>query len=455
VRRGLSFLRIKKINTKRAESLRMKMNFPTGEPGTQTSPASWTMAMVFIVPIAASHAAFASDWPQWLGPTRNGVSSETLTPWSEFPKATWKRDTASGFSVPVVADSILFVHASVPDKDEEDVIAVDSKTGKDLWHDTYSRAPYSSQLGVGPRATPSVVNGRLFTTGITGVISCYDARTGKRFWQMNPWEDLKVPRPGFGVCASPVVVDGKLIVAVGGEGSSIVAYDTGTGEVSWKALDEPAGAASPIVVVRGTGSEIQNEIIAQTTLRLVGLSPHDGAIRWEHPLVFEPSGVSPTSLIIGNRLICSTQDTGTMSLTIPVGNESDVPTLQWWKQDLSSYFSTGSVDANGLAFIVTNQLMPLPRADVRCLEIESGDEKWIAQGIGYFHVGIIRLADGKLLTLNDAGTVALSEPQEKELVQLATGKACGGTFSNPVLSDGYLFVRDAAAVTCFNLNATP
>ena len=99
--------------------------------------------------------------------------------------------------------------------------------------------------------------------------------------------------------------------------------------------------------------------------------------------------------------------------------------------------------------------MPLPRADVRCLEIESGEEKWIAQGIGYFHVGIIRLADGKLLTLNDAGTVALSEPQEKELVQLATGKACGGTFSNPVLSDGYLYVRDAATVTCFNLNATP
>ena len=98
--------------------------------------------------------------------------------------------------------------------------------------------------------------------------------------------------------------------------------------------------------------------------------------------------------------------------------------------------------------------MPLPRTDLRCLEIKSGDEKWIAPGIGYFHVGIIRLADGKLLTLNDAGTVTLSEPAEKELVQLATGKACGGTFSNPVLSDGYLYVRDAAAVTCFNLNAT-
>jgi outer membrane protein assembly factor BamB len=432
----------------------MKINFPTDEPGTGALPLRWTATLIAVVLVAASRAVVASDWPQWLGPTRNGVTTEKLTPWGEFPKATWKRETASGFSVPVVADGILFVHASVPDKDEEDVIAVDSKTGKDLWHDTYLRAPYSSQLGVGPRATPSVVNGRLFTTGITGVISCYDAKTGKRFWQMNPWEDLKVPRPGFGVCASPMVVDGKLIVAVGGEGSSIVAYDTETGKASWKALDEPAGAASPILIVRGEGAERQNEIVAQTTLRLVGLSPHDGAIRWEHPLVFEPSGVSPTSLVIGNRLICSTQDTGTMSLTIPVGDGSDVPTLQWWKQDLSSYFSTGSVDANGLAFIVTNQLMPLPRADVRCLEIESGDEKWIAQGIGYFHVGIIRLADGKLLTLNDAGTVALSEPAEKELVQLATGKACGGTFSNPVLSDGYLYVRDAATVTCFNLNAT-
>jgi outer membrane protein assembly factor BamB len=409
-------------------------------------------AVVLLIAVS-SRSLLASDWPQWLGPTRNGISTETVKPWNEFPEAAWIRETASGFSVPVVAEGILFVHASVPDKEEEEVIAVDAKTGQDLWHDVYSRAPYSSQLGNGPRATPSVVNGQLFTTGITGVISCYDAKTGKRQWQINPWDDLKVPRPGFGVCASPVVVSGKLIVAVGGEGASVVAYDAETGKESWRALDEPAGAASPIVFNNTDGAEMRTEVIVQTTLRLVGLSPADGAILWEHPLVFEPSGVSPTSLVVGNQLICSTQDTGTLSLLLPAIGTTNVPTLQWWKQDLSSYFSTGSVGANGLAYIVTNQVMPLPRADVRCVDIKSGEEKWVKENLGYFHLGIIRLSDGKLLTLNDAGTVVLSEPGEKELVELARGKACGGTFSNPILSDGYLYVRDGKGVSCFNLNA--
>ena len=110
----------------------MKLNFPTGVPGTQRFSGSRSTALIAIVLIVVSHQAFSSDWPQWLGPTRNGDTPETITPWSEFPKATWKRETASGFSVPVVADGILFVHASVPERDEEDVIAVDSKTGKDL-----------------------------------------------------------------------------------------------------------------------------------------------------------------------------------------------------------------------------------------------------------------------------------------------------------------------------------
>ena len=396
-------------------------------------------------------SATAGDWPQWLGPTRNGVSLETVSPWKKFPEAVWKRETASGFSMPVVADGILFVHASVTDKEEEEVVAVDAKTGQDLWHDVYTRAPYKSQLGVGPRATPSVVNGRLYTTGITGVISCYEAQTGKRLWQINPWDELNVNRPGFGVCASPVIVDGKVIVAVGGEGASIVAYDAESGQLAWKTLDEPAGAASPIVVVRGEGVTQRNEIVAQTTLRLVGLSPNDGTVLWEHPLVFEPSGVSPTSLVLGDRLICSTQDTGALSLKLPTGTDSTPPALEWWNHDLSSYFSTGTVSADGLVYLVTNQIMPLPRADIRCLDVVTGQEKWIKKGLGYFHVGLIQLSDGKLLLLDDAGILLLTEPGELGLKTLSHAKVCGGTFCNPVLANGCLYVRDSKEVACFNL----
>ncbi|MBL8849846.1 MAG: PQQ-binding-like beta-propeller repeat protein [Planctomycetaceae bacterium] len=393
----------------------------------------------------------AGDWPQWLGPTRNGVSTETVAPWNKLGDPAWKRETASGFSVPVVAEGLLFVHATVPGQDEEEVIAVDALTGQDVWRDTYAREPYKSDLGVGPRATPSVINGRLYTTGITGVISCYEAKSGHRLWQINPWSDLGVDRPNFGVCASPVIVDGKVVVAVGGEGASIVAYNAETGEEAWKTLDEPAGSASPIVVQRGEGADQVNEVVVQTTLRLVGLDPADGATRWEHPLVFEPSGVSPTSLVINDWLICTTQDTGTLALRLPPAAGTTPPSLAWWNQDLSSYFSTGTVDPSGLVYLVTNQVMPLPRADIRCLDVQSGEEKWLGEGLGYFHIGLILLSDGKLLTLDDGGFLVLAEGGAEGYKELARAKVCSGTFCNPVLADGRLYVRDSKEVICYDL----
>lgn len=240
-------------------------------------------------------------------------------------------------------------------------------------------------------------------------------------------------------------------MAVGGEGASIVAYDAETGKESWKTLDEPAGAASPILVVRDDGTTKRNEVVVQTTLRLVGLNPADCILRWEHPLVFEPSGVSPTSLVMEDRLICSTQDTGTLALKLPSGTDSTPPSMEWWKHDLSSYFSTGTIDSRGHVYLVTNQIMPLPRAVVRCVDLKTGDEQWNMKGAGYFHVGLILLADGKLLLLNDAGILSLSDPGEKGLKVLASAKVCGGTFCNPVLANGCLYVRDAKEVACFNL----
>jgi outer membrane protein assembly factor BamB len=148
-------------------------------------------------------------------------------------------------------------------------------------------------------------------------------------------------------------------------------------------LDEPAGSASLVVLTRGEGEDRQSEVVVQTTLRLVGLDPRDGAVRWEHPLVFQPSGVSPTALAVGDRLICSTQDTGTLSLKLPT-DRAATPELGWWKQDVASYFSSGAVGVGSgkQVVIVTNALVPLPRADLRCLDPADGTEHWQKQGLG-------------------------------------------------------------------------
>lgn len=232
------------------------------------------------------------DWPQWLGPQRNGVSSESVSPWEGEPTVVWKKPVGNGYSVPVVADNRVFVHAAVAGKNAESVTAFDATTGTELWSEESPRAPYQSALGVGPRATPTVYNDRLFTIGITGVMSCFDVASGKRLWQTNPYEELKATRPGFGVCSSPLVVGERVILPVGGEGSGVVAYDAKTGKLAWKILDEPAAAASPLLIQPADGEQ-GARVVVQTTLRLAGIDPQDGTIHWEHPLVFQPSGVSP------------------------------------------------------------------------------------------------------------------------------------------------------------------
>src|SRR5262245_62262058 len=106
--------------------------------------------------LACGPFAAAADWPQWLGPKRDGGSAETVAPWTDPPKALWRAKVGAGFSSPVVAGGKVFVHARVPDRDREEVVAFDCATGNELWRTGYDRAPYQSVLNTGPQATPAV-----------------------------------------------------------------------------------------------------------------------------------------------------------------------------------------------------------------------------------------------------------------------------------------------------------
>jgi outer membrane protein assembly factor BamB len=394
--------------------------------------------------------AESGDWPQFLGPTRNGLSAETVAPWTDAPTIAWRHKAGSGFGSPVAADGRVYLHTAVPDKDAEEIVAYDAVSGNEIWRTSYERAPYRSDLGVGPRATPAVADGRIYTIGITGVLSCHDAATGERQWQTNPYETLGASLPTFGACSSPVAVGDRLVVLVGGAGNGVVGYDAKTGELAWKGLDEPAGTASPIVRQLANGDA--REVIVQTTLRLAGLDLQTGSLNWAHPLVFEPSGVAPTPLLAGDRLLCATQDTGVIMIDLPdAAGES--PQQTWWNESTSTYFSTGAVSQDGHAFVVTNSLLPLPRADVTLFSGDSEQSAWTAEGLGYFHIGLIALADGRLLILDDAGNLILSRPGAEGLEEQSRAKVCNGTFASPALANGRLFVRDNTELLCVELPA--
>src|SRR5262245_24958104 len=138
---------------------------------------TWLRAVVAALVIGP--AAAAADWPQWLGPRRDGGTVESVEPWTAPPPQLWRAKVGAGFSSPVVADGRVFVHAKVRRKEAEELVAFDAATGKEVWRTAYDRAPYSSVLNTGPQATPTVAGGRVYTFGITGVLTCFEADNGK------------------------------------------------------------------------------------------------------------------------------------------------------------------------------------------------------------------------------------------------------------------------------------
>jgi outer membrane protein assembly factor BamB len=278
--------------------------------------------------------------------------------------------------------------------------------------------------------------------GINGFLSCYDVENGKRHWQVDLYKTFKADLPPFAVCCSPLVVGNRVIVSVGGKERCVVALHADSGEVQWQALDDAASTSSPVLFSGGERPKgAAPDVVFMTPLRLVGLDPLDGTLRWEHPMVFQPQGTSPTPIIVGDKLVASTQGHGAVTIQITKKDEKQTAAQMWQNKDLKSYFSSG-VAVDDLAILVTNTVEPFPVTALTCVEAKTGKELWKKDKAGYFHAGVIRTGDGKLLVLNDSGTLSLLEINAKEVKELAKAKVCGGTLVMPALAGGRLFVRD-------------
>jgi outer membrane protein assembly factor BamB len=401
-----------------------------------------------VLTLALTLSLHGADWPQWLGPKRDGGTTEAIGPWKDPPKELWRAKAGPGFSSPVVAGGRVFVHARVSGQEREEVFALDAKTGNELWRTAYDRAPYMSVLNTGPQATPTVAGNRVYAFGITGVLSCLEADSGKQVWQVDTFKKLGASLPRFGVCCSPLVIGNRVLVAVGGKGSSVVAFDTDSGEIAWQAIDEPASTSSPVLFAAGGKARAVPDVVFMTTLRVVGLNPLDGSVNWEFTLPFQPSGTAPTPVVAGDLVVTSTMTNG--STAIRVTASPTTAKQAWQAKDLSGYFSSGSATKDRL-FLVTNTLKPLPRADLACVDLATGKQLWKREGVGYFHFGVVRTGNGKLLILDDAGKLILLDAEADTYRELCSAKVCGANLVTPALADGRLYARDEQGIVCVQL----
>jgi len=407
--------------------------------------------MIFIMP----SLALAEDWPQWLGSRRDGSTSEKTVPWKGELKIAWRKPVGKGHSSPVVAGETVFLHSRIKDTNQEVVEAFSTKDGAPVWSKTYERAKFTSLFGNGPRGTPSVNDGKVYTYGITGLLTCFDAKAGTQLWQADALKDAGATNLFFGASGSPLVEGNLVLVNPGGKGASLVAYNKDDGKIVWKNRDDKASYASPIAI----GDEKNRQVIFLTGKALVSVAPKDGKVFWEVPLVDKLFESSTTPVLAGDILFGSSITFGGVGLRLD--NKGTTPKADqiWMKPELNCYFSTPVAVGKDHLYIVAGAKITIPgfgkkqppQTALHCVEAATGKILWSRPNVGTYHASLARTGDDKLFLIEEAGNLVLLDPNPMEYRELARAKICGKTWAHPAIAGGRLYIRDDNNLVCVQL----
>ncbi|NBO91545.1 MAG: hypothetical protein EBV06_04420 [Planctomycetia bacterium] len=393
------------------------------------------LCLIVVAPV------YSADWPQWLGPNRDSISTETVKPWKGELKVLWTQSVGPGHSSPVVSRGKVYLHARVKDKDEESLSAFDAVTGKPFWSTAYPRGKFGTLFGTGPQATPAVSDDRVFTFGPTGFLTAFDASTGTKLWQVDSEKDFKPKRLFFGAACSPLVDAKKVVVNIGAKSASIVAFSTDKGEPIWKTLDDPASYSS--------GIRFGQQLVFLTQQGLRGLDAHHGGQKWEYKLVDKLDESSTTPVVVGDLLLASSITQGMAGLRRTSYGVEEV----WKNKELTCYFSTPVPVGDKYVFVVTGKLGVGVSSTLHCVELATGKILWSKPKVGSYHAAMLRTADNRLLFLSDFGDLILLDPNPKEYVELARSKVTknGGIWAHPALANGKVYIRDDRNLICIEL----
>jgi len=399
------------------------------------------VAAVLLV-LASAGLGRAADWPQYRGPGRDGVAPEVRLPdaWPKKLQERWRIRLGEGFSSPAVAGGRAFV-ISQEGRDEV-VRCLDAGTGREIWRHAY-RAEFRSSWGDGPRATPTVAGDRVYTVGGTGEMYCLAAADGRVAWSKSFRRAFRFRVPTYGYSPSPLVDGERLLVHVGGRRrDSVVAMDKRTGKVIWKALSDPPGYASPMIVP-ASPSRGGRQLIVFTEHALVSLDPKGGELYWRYPwrTTYEQNIAQP---VLHGDLLVITSLTGTAALRLAVKNGKPSFRQAWRKGRMTTHFSC-PVGYKGCLYAAWGRSPVL-----RCVEIATGAVRWSRRGLASQRAGIV-VADGKLLIYTDAGRLIVADASPHQYREYADIRVAGHNWIPPVLADGRLFLRDSRSLRCIDL----
>ncbi len=392
-------------------------------------------------------SARAQDWSQWRGPNRDGVVKDFAAPsvWPEKLKLVWKTEVGSGYSSPVVSKDRAWIHTRKGE--EETVSCLDLKTGKIIWSKSYAVAfaknQYATQMGKGPHSTPVLHDGKLFTLGVTAILSCFDAATGELKWRkdLGPTDQSKM---FCGTAFSPVVDQGNLIVYAGDDikGGVMLALDPATGRERWKWTGEGPGYASPIVVEL----EGARQIVTMTDKSVIGVEAKTGKLLWRlaWPDEWNENIVTPT--LYKNLLILSGVRKGTVAVQVMKTGAEWTTKEVWRNSEIAMYMNSPVLEGDHLFGMSAKR-----KGQYFCLEAATGKVLWATEGREGFNAAILNAKD-VLLILNSDANLIVAKKSAKGFEQVAKySVADSSTQAHPVVVGKRILIKDDAAMALWSL----
>jgi outer membrane protein assembly factor BamB len=400
------------------------------------------------VPAAASPPATApagdrsmnAEWPGFRGPARDSIvhGMRIETDWSRTPPVElWRRPIGPGWSSFAVDGDRFFTQEQRGD--DEVVSAYSVKTGEPIWRHSDKTRFWESNAGAGPRATPTLSNGRVYTLGATGILNALDPRDGTVIWSRNAADDVGRKIPDWGIASSPLVVGDVVIVAPGGW---LAAYDAASGKPRWSGSKDGWGYSSPhFAIIDGVA-----QVVMVNGPGIIGVAPSDGTVLWKYAWagdsIVQPAPVGPRDLLVGSGSGLADKN-GTLRITVAQGPAGWSVNERWMSTGLKSYFNDFVVH-QGHAFGFDGSILA-------CIDLEDGQRKW--KGGRYGHGQLLLLADQNLLlVLSEDGDLAVVSASADKFAEIARVPAIEGkTWNHPAFAGGQLLVRNGQEMAAFRL----
>jgi outer membrane protein assembly factor BamB len=398
---------------------------------------------IFLFAVVSLQNLNAQDWNQWRGPNRDGLSPSFKQP-KVFPdelKKVWSVEVGIGHSSPVVSGEKVFLFSRIAD--QEVVAAYGRESGKLIWKDAYdvpyTMNPAAISHGKGPKSTPLVSNGKLYTFGITGVLSCYDAASGKLIWRNDFKKKFPVTSADFGTAMSPMIEKGMLIVHAGGpDNGALIALDAETGNEKWSWSGDGPAYASPIAVdLNGI-----RQIVTQSQKNIIGVAAANGELLWKIPFETDYAQNSITPVLYKDLLIFSGIDKGAFAVRITKEDGRWNPQTVWKNEKAAMYLSSPVLIGDYL-YGMTH----FRKGQFFCLDARTGETKWTSVGAEGENAAIINGGSVIFFLDNNADLTIVNATDKKYEVLKKYTVAKSPTWAEPAIIEDEIFIKDLNSLT--------